>query len=185
MLNSVLFDLDGTLLDTVDDFLAIIRDMRAERGLADESLERVRPSVSNGAIGMLSAAFAITPQQPGFEDLREDFLQRYQDAIAVHTRPFPGITELLDWLERPESCEVDDGKGRIRVADISGEENLPTAMIRIDCSKGTYIRALARDLGEALGSGAFLSSLRRTGNGGFDISQSISLDEALALLGHE
>ena len=58
-------------------------------------------------------------------------------------------------------------------------------MIRIDCSKGTYIRALARDLGEALGSGAFLSSLRRTGNGGFDISQSISLDEALALLGHE
>ena len=93
--------------------------------------------------------------------------------------------ELLDWLERPESCEVDDGKGRIRVADISGEENLPTAMIRIDCSKGTYIRALARDLGEALGSGAFLSSLRRTGNGGFDISQSISLDEALALLGHE
>lgn len=99
MLNSVLFDLDGTLLDTVDDFLAIIRDMRAERGLADESLERVRPSVSNGAIGMLSAAFAITPQQPGFEDLREDFLQRYQDAIAVHTRPFPGITELLDWLD--------------------------------------------------------------------------------------
>ena len=93
--------------------------------------------------------------------------------------------KLLDWLERPESCGVDDGKGRIRVADISGEENLPTAMIRIDCSKGTYIRALARDLGEALGSGAFLSSLRRTGNGGFDISQSISLDEALALLGHE
>ena len=93
--------------------------------------------------------------------------------------------KLLDWLERPESCGVDDGKGHIRVADISGEKNLPTAMIRIDCSKGTYIRALARDLGEALGSGAFLSSLRRTGNGGFDISQSISLDEALALLGHE
>ncbi|MBR5050957.1 MAG: hypothetical protein IKX75_06470, partial [Desulfovibrio sp.] len=47
---------------------------------------------------------------------------------------------------------------------------------------GTYIRALARDLGEALGSGAFLSSLRRTKNGGFDIADAWSLDEALAAL---
>lgn len=72
-------------------------------------------------------------------------------------------------------------KNRINVADISGY-NLPTAMIQVDCSKGTYIRALARDLGEALGSGAFLSSLRRTANGGFDISEALTLDEVLALL---
>ncbi len=70
---------------------------------------------------------------------------------------------------------------RINVADISGY-NLPTAMVEIHCSKGTYIRALARDLGEALGSGAFLSSLRRTLNGGFTIEQAITLDEALRLL---
>ena len=70
--------------------------------------------------------------------------------------------------------------GRIHVADISSY-SLPTAMIRVDCSKGTYIRALARDLGEALGSGAFLSSLRRTRNGGFDIDDAISLDEAVSL----
>ena len=69
-------------------------------------------------------------------------------------------------------------------ADISGR-HLPTAMVRVACSKGTYIRALARDLGEALGSGAFLSSLRRTRNGGFDISQAWTLDEALAALGRE
>lgn len=73
-----------------------------------------------------------------------------------------------------------DQKGRIHVADISAYD-LPTAMIRVDCSKGTYIRSLARDLGEALGSGAFLSSLRRTGNGGFTIEDSLSLDDALAL----
>ena len=76
---------------------------------------------------------------------------------------------------------VDDGKGRIRVADISGYD-LPTAMIDVECSKGTYIRALARDLGEALGSGAFLSSLRRTGNGGYTIADAISLEEALRFL---
>ncbi|MDO5321200.1 MAG: tRNA pseudouridine(55) synthase TruB [Bacteroidia bacterium] len=72
-------------------------------------------------------------------------------------------------------------KNRINVADIS-EYALPTAMIKVDCSKGTYIRALARDLGEALGSGAFLSSLRRTANGGFSISEALTLDEVLALL---
>ena len=80
-------------------------------------------------------------------------------------------------------CEVAQGtdRNRIHVADISAYD-LPTAMIRVDCSKGTYIRALARDLGEALGSGAFLSSLRRTGNGGFTIEDAVTLDEALAAL---
>ena len=80
-------------------------------------------------------------------------------------------------------CEVAQGtdRNRIHVADISAYD-LPTAMIRVDCSKGTYIRALARDLGEALGSGAFLSSLRRTGNGGFTIEDAISLDDAMQLL---
>ena len=74
-----------------------------------------------------------------------------------------------------------DKNGRIHVADISGYE-LPTAMVRVDCSKGTYIRALARDLGEALSSGAFLSSLRRTRNGGIPVEDALSLDEALTLL---
>lgn len=76
---------------------------------------------------------------------------------------------------------TDDGYGRIRVADVSAY-HLPTAMIRVDCSKGTYIRALARDLGESLGTGAFLSSLRRTFNGGFSIEDALSLDSALSLL---
>ena len=67
------------------------------------------------------------------------------------------------------------------MADISAYD-LPTAMLRVDCSKGTYIRALARDLGEALGSGAFLSSLRRTRNGGIPVGDSLTLDEALSLL---
>ena len=80
------------------------------------------------------------------------------------------------------ALEAADGRSsRINVADISGYE-LPTAMIRVDCSKGTYIRSLARDMGEALGSGAFLSSLRRTANGGFTISDALSLEEVLALL---
>ncbi len=47
------------------------------------------------------------------------------------------------------------------------ECDLPRVRIRVECSKGTYIRSLARDIGEALGSGAYLTSLRRTRSGGF------------------
>ena len=90
--------------------------------------------------------------------------------------------ELLSWHDRVMQDFADDGRGRIRVADVSGLR-LPTAMVRVACSKGTYIRALARDLGEALGSGAFLSSLRRTRNGGFGIEDALSLEEVLGMLG--
>ena len=84
--------------------------------------------------------------------------------------------------DAPEPVVAGPGNGRINVADVSGVP-LRHALIKVDCSKGTYIRALARDLGEALGTGAFLGSLRRTRNGGFDISQSITVEQALALLG--
>lgn len=70
---------------------------------------------------------------------------------------------------------------RINVADTSGM-GLPTATVRIACSKGTYIRAFARDLGEALGSGAHLSSLVRTRTGDFSLENALSLEETLLLL---
>ena len=73
---------------------------------------------------------------------------------------------------------------RINVADTSAL-GLPEAHIRIACSKGTYIRAFARDLGEALGTGAHLSSLVRTKTGAFRLEDALSLDQALALLAED
>ncbi|MGM8936143.1 HAD-IA family hydrolase [Pseudomonas neustonica] len=99
MLTSVLFDLDGTLLDTVDDFMAIIDAMLQEHGKPMANPALVRSQVSNGSVGMLCAAFAMRPDGAGFDDLREDFLRRYTQQLAVHTRPFPGIMDLLDWLD--------------------------------------------------------------------------------------
>ncbi len=69
---------------------------------------------------------------------------------------------------------------RIHVADTSAL-GLPEAVIRIACSKGTYIRAFARDLGEALGSGAHLGGLIRSRSGSFRIEDALSVDQALAL----
>lgn len=70
---------------------------------------------------------------------------------------------------------------RINVADTSGM-GLPTATVRIACSKGTYIRAFARDLGEALGSGAHLSSLVRTRTGDFTLQEALTMEQVLSLL---
>ena len=79
------------------------------------------------------------------------------------------------------STEENTKSGRIHVADVSGLD-LPQAEILVTCSKGTYIRALARDLGESLGSGAFLHSLRRTRNGGFRIEDALTVDEVIDIL---
>ncbi len=99
MLTSVLFDLDGTLLDTAEDFMAIILSMRQDRGLPPTDALRIRDRVSDGSVGMLSCAFDMLPSAPGFDALREEFLQRYDQALAVHTQPFAGMPVLLDWLD--------------------------------------------------------------------------------------
>jgi tRNA pseudouridine55 synthase len=113
------------------------------------------------------------------------------DATALETLHHSTVTiselELLDYVgasaEPPEadaSCSS-TASSRINVADTSSL-GLPEAKIRIACSKGTYIRAFARDLGEALGTGAHLSSLVRTKTGTFRLEDALSLDAALALL---
>jgi tRNA pseudouridine55 synthase len=58
----------------------------------------------------------------------------------------------------------------------------PDAVIDVTCSKGTYVRVLAEDIGQALGCGAHLAGLRRTATGGFAIDGAVTLDvlEAIA-----
>ena len=80
-----------------------------------------------------------------------------------------------------EETEAEGASSRINVTDNSSL-HLPHAEIRVACSKGTYIRALARDLGEALGTGAHLDSLCRTKNGGFRVEDALSVEQAVALL---
>ena len=113
------------------------------------------------------------------------------DAAALETLHHSTITiseiELLDFSTRPSalvemtSSMTSTASARIHVADTSAL-GLPEAHVRIACSKGTYIRAFARDLGEALGTGAHLSSLVRTKTGSFRLEDALSLEEALALL---
>ncbi|WP_417662490.1 N-acetylmuramic acid 6-phosphate phosphatase MupP [Pseudomonas sp.] len=99
-LRAVLFDMDGTLLDSAPDFIAICQAMRVERGLEPIAEKLIRDQVSGGARAMVSATFSLDPQAPEFEPLRLEFLERYQSHCAVLTRPFDGINELLAEIEQ-------------------------------------------------------------------------------------
>ncbi|MCU9951373.1 N-acetylmuramic acid 6-phosphate phosphatase MupP [Pseudomonas sp. PDM13] len=99
-LRAVLFDMDGTLLDSAPDFIAVTQAMRVDRGLPALDDKLVRDQVSGGARAMVAAAFDIDPQAEGFETLRQEFLERYQAHCAVLTRPFDGIDALLQDIEK-------------------------------------------------------------------------------------
>lgn len=69
---------------------------------------------------------------------------------------------------------------RFDVLDVRAHDRLVDVDVEVDCSSGTYIRALARDLGAALGVGGHLTSLRRTRVGRFGLDRARSLDDLAA-----
>jgi len=92
---AVLFDLDGTLADTVPDLAAAINLLRRDQGLDELPLERVRPFASAGARGLVHVGFGVDPGNPEFVPLRDAFLEHYRERTCIGTRLFPGIPELL------------------------------------------------------------------------------------------
>ena len=96
---AVFFDLDGTLVDTADDLAAPVNHMREARGLKPLPLEEYRPFASAGSRGLLHIGLGATTDDPDYPALRTEFLNRYEQEIAVHSRLFDGMPELLAWLE--------------------------------------------------------------------------------------
>lgn len=96
---ALLFDLDGTLLDTAPDFEAVLNAMRADRNLPPLPAARVRETVSDGARALVTLGFGLAEDDAGFEVLRQELLARYADHLAVHTRLFPGMDGVLDALD--------------------------------------------------------------------------------------
>ena len=99
-LRAVLFDLDGTLVDTADEFVPVVQTLRAEHGREPMAPERIRASVSNGARALVSLGLDMKEQDPEFERNRLRLLELYQRIIGSLARPYPGINELLEELER-------------------------------------------------------------------------------------
>jgi len=95
---AVLFDLDGTLLDSAPDLAGACNDMRVERGLPPLAYSTLRALVGSGARGMVGAGFGLAPGEAGYEPLRDEFLRRYEARMTRETRLFADVVPLLERL---------------------------------------------------------------------------------------
>lgn len=95
-IDAVLFDLDGTLIDSAPDLGAAADKMRTDRGLESLDLSLYRPLAGAGARGMIAVAFGLTPENPGFEALKEEFFANYESCLMERTYVFEGVSELIE-----------------------------------------------------------------------------------------
>ena len=92
---AVLFDLDGTLIDSAPDLGAAADKMRTDRGLPPYPLERYRPMAGAGARGMLDIAFGMSPDHPDFAVMKEEFFVNYESCMTQRTYAFEGVEALI------------------------------------------------------------------------------------------
>ncbi|MFY3385213.1 HAD-IA family hydrolase [Paracidovorax sp. MALMAid1276] len=95
---AVLFDLDGTLIDSAPDLGAAADKMRTDRGLPSLPLDHYRPMAGAGARGMLGTAFDMAPDHPDFASMREEFFVNYEARMTVLTRVLDGVEPLVNQL---------------------------------------------------------------------------------------
>lgn len=98
--STVLFDLDGTLIDTAPDFIRCLNQLRQQHGLAALPAEHIRRSVSNGARAMIRIGFGLESDHPDYHGKHTAFLDLYEAGVAVETRLFEGMDTLLLSLEQ-------------------------------------------------------------------------------------
>lgn len=99
-IDAVLFDLDGTLIDTAPDFVRVVNMLRQEHGLTALPGNIIRSQVSNGARALITLAFKLNEGENGFAEKLERLLDLYINNLAVETRLFEGLDHLLVTLER-------------------------------------------------------------------------------------
>lgn len=156
----------GLLLDQDKEYLATLRlGETTSTGDAEGEVLRTRPvEVDEHAVRQALGRFRGATEQlpPMHSALKRDGVPLYRLArqgVAVERSPRP---VRIDEIEA------------VRLA-------LPEVAVRVRCSKGTYVRTLAEDIGEVLGCGAHLRALRRTGSGGFRVEDAVTLDALHAL----
>lgn len=97
-IEAVLFDLDGTLIDSAPDLGAAADKMRTDRGMPALKLDTYRAMAGAGARGMLGVAFDMKPEHPEYDDFREEFFRNYEKSLTRHTRAFDGVAGLIEQL---------------------------------------------------------------------------------------
>ena len=116
----------------------------------------------------------ISPER--LEEARNSFIGKIDQVPPIFSALKKDGKKLYELARAGESVEI---KSRpIEIFDfVFTKVELPLIEFEVKCSKGTYIRSLAHDLGKRLDSGAYLSALRRTKIGQFDIKDALSIEE--------
>jgi tRNA pseudouridine55 synthase len=156
----------GPLLDADKEYLATLRlGQKTRTGDAEGEVLETRPVEVTEA----QAEAALARFRGAIEQLPPMHSALKRGGVPLYKLARRGETVARE-RRRVEILELE----RVRYAS-------PLLEVRVRCTKGTYVRTLAEDIGEALGTGAHLAALRRTASGGFRVSEAITL-EALAAL---
>ncbi|MEK9712471.1 MAG: HAD-IA family hydrolase [Thalassolituus sp.] len=97
---AVLFDLDGTLVDTAPDFFEVVNSLRADIGKQPLSDDTIREQVSNGGIALATITYEVSREDPDIQAYRQKVLDRYETAVGAHAELFDGFTDVLAFLAK-------------------------------------------------------------------------------------
>lgn len=150
----------GLLLDSEKEYLATLK-FGETTSTAD-------------AEGKVLETKPVTVAEEDVRDVLQHFRGEIEQVPPMHSALKQGGVPLYKLARRGESVERQPRRVTIREIELLSFRK-PLAEIRVRCSKGTYIRTLAEDIGASLGTGAHLAGLRRTGSGRFRVGDAIAL----------
>ncbi len=98
-IQTVLFDLDGTLIDTAPDMADALNILLQEEARPALPYEIIRPVVSNGSVALVQLGFPDVKDVATQERLKQRYLEIYQSNLCVNSVLFPGMQQLIDTIE--------------------------------------------------------------------------------------
>ncbi len=173
-------------LDPAADGILLVAIGRATKRI-EKLMELEKEYVGNIKFGMTTDSFDAEGKimdRRSCEGLNEDLIENELKYFVGEIEQVPPVFSALKYKGKPlykyarKGIKIEPSPRKVRISKIALEsfEN-DEARIRIVCSKGTYIRSIANDLGKAVGCGAFLNGLTRERIGNFLLKDSIGVED--------